>query len=123
MGIAFDIETGSPSGLYGPTTVSFAIPYFVISLSLNVILTLMISGRIWYYQRTIKPAVGEDSGTYYTSIMTIFVESAAIYSVTSILLLVTFILDNPINQIWLGIAPSVQVSELGGNILRHQLKD
>lgn len=110
MGIAFDIETASPNGLFGSTTASFAIPYFAISLTLNIILTVMIAGRIWYYQRSVESAIGGDFAVHYTSITTMFVESAAIYSVTSLLLLITFTLGNPINQIWLGIAPSVQVT-------------
>ena len=109
MGIAFDIETASPNGLFGSTTASFAIPYFAISLSLNIILTVMIAGRIWYYQRSVATAIGGEFAIHYTSITTMFVESAAIYSVTSLLLLITFTMGNPINQIWLGIAPSVQV--------------
>ncbi|KAJ7102786.1 hypothetical protein C8R44DRAFT_887521 [Mycena epipterygia] len=38
-----------------------------------------------------------------------FVESVALYSIVSILLLVTFTLGNPINRIWLGIAPAIQM--------------
>jgi hypothetical protein len=111
MGIAFAIETASPQGLFGSTTASFAIPYFAITLSLNVLLTVMIAGRIWYYQKSVEAAVGSDYAVHYTTVTTMFVESAAIYTVVSLLLVVTFSVGNPINQIWLGIAPSVQVTE------------
>lgn len=111
MGILFAVETASPAGLFGSVTASFAIPYFAMSLALNVLLTAMIAGRIWYYQKSVESAVGSEYAIHYTSVTTMFVESAAIYTVVSLLLLATFTVGNPINQIWLGIAPSVQVTE------------
>ncbi|KAJ7640764.1 hypothetical protein DFH06DRAFT_1215164 [Mycena polygramma] len=111
MGIMFGIETTSPNGLFGSITASFGIPYFTISLSLNIILTLLIVGRIWYHQRSMKALFGNDHSHQrpYQLLLTMFVESAALFSIISILLLVTFALGNPINQIWLGLSPAVQL--------------
>ena len=73
--------------------ICLEVPYFAISLSLNIILTVMIAGRIWYYQRSVMTAtIGGEFAVHYTSITTMFVESATIYSITSLLLLVTFTL-------------------------------
>jgi len=113
MGIMFGIETCSPegSGLFGSGTASFAIPYFAISLSLNIILTLLIVGKIWFHQREMAKAFGNKNfGRYYSVIVMMFIESAAMYSIISILVLVTFALGNPINQIWLGLSPAVQMT-------------
>ncbi|KAJ7077413.1 hypothetical protein B0H15DRAFT_562964 [Mycena belliarum] len=111
MGIIFGIETTSADGLFGSTTASFGIPYFAISLSLNIILTLLIVGRIWYHQRSLKALFGNDHthARPYQLLLTMFIESAALFSIISILLLVTFALGNPINQIWLGVAPAIQL--------------
>lgn len=109
MAILFAIETASPNGLFSQTTASFALPYFAISLSLNVVLTCLIVSRILMYQRSSRVVLGSDYGKHYTSIWTMFVESAALYTICGILLLTTFGPGNPINQIWLGLAPSVQV--------------
>lgn len=81
-----------------------------MSLSLNILLTLMIVGRIWAYQREGKATFGRDFGARYTSISTMFIESAAMYSIVSILFLGTYATGEPTNQIWFGISPSIQVS-------------
>ena len=92
----------------------------------------MICGRIWSYQRMLRDALGPDFGNQYTSITTMFVESAFVYAVVSVLNTVTFAIGHPINQIWLGIAPAVQVStvliiERGRptdyELVNHQLSD
>lgn len=82
-----------------------------ISLSLNIILTLLIVGRIWHHERSIKVLFGRDHSHSrpYQLLRTMFIESAALLSIFSILLLVTFALGNPINQIWLGTTPAIQV--------------
>ena len=74
----------------GPTTIASAgIPYFSLSLSLNVILTLMIVVRLTLHVRGVRTAIGETgSGGLCKAIVTIFVESYPINaSVTSVLVL------------------------------------
>ncbi|KAJ7457007.1 hypothetical protein FB451DRAFT_1047754 [Mycena latifolia] len=77
----------------------------------NIILTLLILGRIWYHQRAMKALFGNDHthSQPYQLLLTMFVESGALFSIVSILLLVTFAVGNPINQIWLGVPPAMQV--------------
>ncbi|KAJ6612711.1 hypothetical protein B0H10DRAFT_2278854 [Mycena sp. CBHHK59/15] len=111
MGIVFGIETASPNGLFGSITAAFGIPYFAISLSLNIILTLLIVGRIYHHQRSMNALFGHEQsyGRHYQLLLTMFIESAAMFSLISILLLITFALGNPINQIWLGVSPAIQL--------------
>ena len=66
--------------------------YFMISLSLNVLLTLMIVARLILYSRNIQNAMGvsvEDGGLY-KSIITILVESCALYATSFLLYIVTW---------------------------------
>ncbi|KAJ7640761.1 hypothetical protein DFH06DRAFT_1000181, partial [Mycena polygramma] len=93
-------------GLFGSSTATFGTPYFAVSMILNIVVTILIAVRILFYKRT-----GVANSTSNLSIIVIFVESATIYSIVSLLLLVTFALGHPINQIWLGLAPSVQVRD------------
>lgn len=109
IGIVYSIEVASPSGLYGEATVTFLLPYFALSLTLNVLLTIMIGGRIWLHRGTIKNNAHKEEVERYTNITSIFVESAALYAVSNILLLGTFASGNPISQIWLAVTPSIQV--------------
>ncbi|KAI0079051.1 hypothetical protein K474DRAFT_724371 [Panus rudis PR-1116 ss-1] len=110
VAIVFAIETASPSGFFAETTTSFGLPYFATSLSLNLLLTCLIAGRLWYYKREGRAVFGRGYGRHYTSILTIFIESAALYSLVSILLLSTYAVQHPINQIWLGLSPAVQMT-------------
>jgi len=106
LAILFALQTTGPAGLFASITAVFATPYFALSMVLNIVVTLLIVIRIWMYKRQGKTTEHERSGI---SVSTIFIESAALYSVVSMLVVVTFAIGHPISQIWLGISPSVQV--------------
>jgi len=61
--------------------------YFALSVALNVILTLLIVGRILYYSRTTVNQVKIPK--HYTSAPAMFVESAALSAITGIVLIIT----------------------------------
>ena len=110
MGILFDVASATPLGNFAAPVELIGLAYFALSLGLNLILTGMIVYRIWSHQRAMKKM--SDCDLPYTSVTTMFVESAALYTIALIPLLVTFALTSPYSQIFLGIAPSVQVSIL-----------
>ena len=64
---------------------SAVLPYFSISLSLNTLLTLMITTRLILHTRSIRTAMGTRSGGLYKAIVTVLVESCALFAVNSIL--------------------------------------
>jgi len=105
----FAISTVSPVGFFSQTTVNFGLPYFAVSLALNIILTILIVVRMLSQRNKGRLIFGEEYGNHYTSVSTIFIESAALYCLFAILLLITYALGNPINQIWLGISPAMQM--------------
>ena len=73
--------------LTGPTQFS-TLPYFLISLSLNVFLTLTIVIRLTLHTRNTRTALGTTrSGGTYKSIVTVLVESSALYTVSSLLVI------------------------------------
>ena len=53
---------------------------------------------------------GESYGDHYSSLSAMFVESAALYSLMSIPLLISYGLMHPISQIFLSLNPAAQVS-------------
>ena len=111
MGIWFDVASATPLGNLVAPVEDIGLAYFTLSLLLNVILTGMIVYRIWRHHRDMKKAFGGEV-TYhspFTSVTTMFVESAALYTMFLIPLLVTFALASPYSQIFLGVSPSVQV--------------
>ena len=66
--------------------IDFGLPYFSISLTLNILLTLMIAIRLILHNREVITAVGL-TGTdgLCRAIVTMLVESSALYAVTSLL--------------------------------------
>lgn len=110
--VVFAIETSSPNGFFSAKTTTFALPFFGLSLGLNIWLTLMIVIRMLYHRRESRKIFGPKHGTHYGSISSIFIESAGLYAISSILLLATYAPQHPINQIWLGLEPFVQVSTI-----------
>ncbi|THH32606.1 hypothetical protein EUX98_g1576 [Antrodiella citrinella] len=105
----FAISTVSPSGFFSQTTVNFGLPYFTISLALNILLTGMIVLRMLSQRAKSRLIFGKQYDAHYTSMSTIFIESAATYCLFAILLLITYAIGNPINQIWLGLSPAMQM--------------
>ena len=80
---SFKLYSGFSSGS------RLTIPYFLISLLLNILLTLMIIVRLALHHRQIQNAMGtRASGRLYTTIITILVESCALYAFTFLLLIV-----------------------------------
>lgn len=90
---------------------------------MNIILTAMIVGQMVATRNKSRKMFGEAYGDHYSSLSTMFVESAAMYSLMSIPLLISYGLMHPISQIFLALNPSAQVntnltnSTYGANLL------
>ena len=88
--------------------------YFSISLSLNILLTLMIVIRLIVYGRNIRAATGSPVGVngLYKTIATILVESSAIFAVTSVLYIGLMAVDSPVMDLISPILCETQVRAL-----------
>jgi hypothetical protein len=90
------------------------VSYFSISLSLNLLLTLMIVTRLILYRRNIRNAMGA-SGEFsrtYNSVITMIVESYAPYAVASLVNLALFLTNGPIGQVFNTVISYTQVCTL-----------
>jgi len=88
MGILFIYQTSQPnSSIWNNVAINFGLPYFSISISLNVLLTLMIVIRLVLHSRNIRSAMGAPVGIsgLYKAIVTMLIESSALYAVNSLL--------------------------------------
>lgn len=83
--------------------------YYVISLTVNIIITILIIIRLLMYRRTILDVLPKEHARHYVSIATIMVESAALYSVLALIFIITYAVNNPMNQIFLTAASCAQV--------------
>ena len=87
-----------------------ALPWFSISLSLNIILTLMIVIRLILHTRTIRTAMGGSGiGGLCKAVITMLVESCALYAVSSALLIGPWGAQNTVANTFLSILPEIQV--------------
>ncbi|EJD36507.1 hypothetical protein AURDEDRAFT_174466 [Auricularia subglabra TFB-10046 SS5] len=71
-----------------------SLPYFSLSIALNLILTIMIATKLLLSRRRLMAILGPEHAKIYTGIVAMLVESAAVYSVFSILFIATFSINN-----------------------------
>ncbi|KAJ7583268.1 hypothetical protein C8J56DRAFT_741271, partial [Mycena floridula] len=94
--------------------VNFTIPYYTMSLALNILVTILICVRLLLYRARINRAMGKNMGSQYTSLAAMIVESAAIYSTFSLLFLIPFALNRTtslaLSQLFLQALSPVQVT-------------
>lgn len=113
MGIMLIYQSSRPeSNLRNPTAIfDFAIPSYSISLSLNVLLTLMIVARLILHDRKFGKAMGAPAttGGLYNSIVTVLVESSALYAVSVLLFIGLWASNNPSANVFSPILAGTQV--------------
>lgn len=107
MGVLFlnALSESSPLVETGP---DWAIPYFSISLGLNILITTAIVGRLLLIRHRITSVLGSKHGSQYTTIAAMLVESASMYSAFSIFFIVPFALNSSISVIPLQTIGQVQ---------------
>jgi len=109
MGVMLLFQLTQPNAnLWTTTAVNFAIPYWSISASLNILVTLMIVGRLLYIRQRTRAILSTSHSRMYTSIAAMLVESAALYSVTALLFIITYARDSNIQNIILPLLGQVQ---------------
>lgn len=112
MGTLWTLQSSQPGlSLYSALPMAYGTAYYVISLSVNIVLTILIAVRLLLYRRQAIATLSAAHGAHYISLATIFVESAAIYSLFAFIFIITYAVNNPINQIFLAVASSAQVSQ------------
>ncbi|KAJ7792083.1 hypothetical protein B0H13DRAFT_1675808 [Mycena leptocephala] len=99
------------SHLWTQKTIDFGLPYYALSGVLNVLITLMITTRLFMHRRHIRRTLGEEQAMSvpYTSIAAMLVESSVLYTVTSILFLVPYGLKSDVSNIFIPILIEVQL--------------
>lgn len=93
------------------TVVHLALSYYSICVSLTVLLTLMIVVRLFLHQRNIRNALGTSAGIggLYITIVTMLVESYALYAVTFLVFIGLWAANNFMAAIFAAAIGEVQV--------------
>jgi len=85
-------------------SVSFGVPYVSLTISLNIIVTLLICGRLVAVRNRVRAALGEEHARTYTNVVSIIVESAAPFTVLGIAYVVSYARNSPTSfafvQVW-----------------------
>ena len=111
MGTLWTLESSHPGlSMYSAQPLAFGTAYYSISLSVNIILTILIVARLLMFRRTHMAHLPPEHARQYLSLATLIVESAALYSIFAVAFLVSYAMNKPINQIWLGFTQAAQVS-------------
>ena len=112
MSIALMFEISQPPNInvWNTTAVDFGLPYYSISIALNVLLTLMIIIRLILHTRNVRNAVGT-AGTsgLCKAIVTMLIESCALYNVGSLLVIGSWITGGRGTVIFFNILNQIQV--------------
>lgn len=105
LGITLLVQTADSSPF---ADVNITLAYYVMSLSLNVIVTFLIVGRLLIHRRQIAQALGPSHASSYTNIAAILIESASLYTVFAIMFLVPFGLSSSLANVFLQTVSQVQ---------------
>ena len=113
MGImlVFYQATQPETSAWSTVALNFNYPYFTISLSLNILLTLMILGRLVLYARDVKRAVGTTPGLsgIYKAVVVVLVESSSLYALSFLLFIGPWGAKSQVSGIFLPILAETQV--------------
>ena len=112
MGIVFIYQTSQPnSSIWNSVAINFGLPYFSISVALNILLTLMIVTRLVLHSRNVRSAVGASPGVsgLYKAVVTMLIESSALYAVNSLLFIGPWGAKSQAADIFLPILAETQV--------------
>ncbi|KAL5492820.1 hypothetical protein ACEPAI_4268 [Sanghuangporus weigelae] len=112
MGVLLLFQTSQPSAnLWTKVSINFGIPYFSLSMSLNVVVTILIATRLLLYRRKLLQELGPQQVSVipYVSIAAMIVESSMFYAVFSLLFLGPYGAKSHISNIFLPIVSQVQV--------------
>ncbi|PFH45793.1 hypothetical protein AMATHDRAFT_8659 [Amanita thiersii Skay4041] len=116
LGTLWTIKSSQPGlSLYSTLPLILGTSYYVVSLAINIIVTILITTRLIMYRKTMLSTLPNEHAKHYVSLATIIIESSALYSVFAIIFIATYGANNPVNQIFLSVASACQ--EIAGYLI------
>jgi hypothetical protein len=110
-------STALPDANYRNHSFNFLLPFFLVSIScmccglqplmaaealtncvVNIVLTLLIAGRLLWISKRIKRSLGYHHAKKYTSVAAMLIECALPYSVTGLFFIICYIIDSPLEE-------------------------
>jgi len=96
------------SSLWAASAERFGLPYWAISMTLNVVVTVLIIGRLFWARKQLRETMGPSYGTMYTGVAAMLIESAVPYAIISFILIVLYGIGNTANVLFVPLYCQVQ---------------
>ncbi|KAJ7462821.1 hypothetical protein B0H11DRAFT_1735164 [Mycena galericulata] len=105
MAILLIYESAIPgASFFSGDSVSFGVPYFWLTISLNIITTSLICGRLLCVRNRVRAILGEQHCHTYTGVVAVLLESALPFTVLGIIYVISYARNSPYSfallQIW-----------------------
>ena len=97
------------ANLWTHLTFSFALPYWSLSIAVNMLLTLLIIIRLVIIRNGLRATLGKQHTKTYTSLIAIMVESASIYTTVGLIYIVAFARNWKVQNVVLPVLGQVMV--------------
>ncbi|THG96925.1 hypothetical protein EW026_g4990 [Hermanssonia centrifuga] len=85
-----------PENYYAHLMVEWTVPFLTLTLSTNIYCTALLSYEIWRVNREVRGLPTYLSPTAVKDVVTIIIESAVIYTVFSLVTLITYVAKSPV---------------------------
>jgi hypothetical protein len=109
MGVILLFQLTQPNAnLWTKTAVNFAVPYWSISAGLNILVTILIVARLMVIRARTRAVLSSNHSRTYTSVAAMLVESAALYSLTVMLFIITYARGSNVQNLVLPVLGQVQ---------------
>ncbi|CCM06539.1 uncharacterized protein FIBRA_08813 [Fibroporia radiculosa] len=96
------------SSLWAQNSFNFGLAYWALTMSLNIILTLMLVVRLFIIRRQVKSTLGADHARTYSDIAAMIMECALPYGVISFIFIVLYGIQNTGENLFIPLLAQVQ---------------
>lgn len=112
IGILFVYEVSRVANFLNPPSLpDFGTPFYSISLSINILLTLMIVIRLVLHDRSFRKATGTrvTAGGLYKAVVTMLIESCALHAISFLLYMAPWSAGSSVTNIFYTTFTGIQV--------------
>ncbi|KAF9228397.1 hypothetical protein BS17DRAFT_773639 [Gyrodon lividus] len=94
---------------YSQRSTQFAIPYYACSVALSLTSTFLIVARLCLHKRRLDNTMSNSNTSPYIGIILIVIECSGLYSLWSLLFLITYVTNHPLQFVFLSSLAQVQI--------------
>ncbi|KXN85268.1 hypothetical protein AN958_11562 [Leucoagaricus sp. SymC.cos] len=111
MGLVVIVEDShTAESFWSAVAVPFVLSYYVLTTSLTIICTALLTYRLLMARKQYIRAMGRtDHDSQYWSVAVVFMESSALYGIWSIIFLVLYAVNHPMQNVFLATVTDVAI--------------